>query len=691
MASSTVSQIDLEDIVSRAWRLFDPPGTSWQIDVLSPAHPAEQSRWNRWRQIVGADNSDALLKRLAWVGLDVTQANRLIGARKGIRGARLPVWAGIFLESCQAARDIAAGSLPADIVFAAGQSQPYHEILAPFVMIAARRLRAQAATDIHRLTGPGEISLIRSLFVSLGQIGWRALATEFNQWRLHRDASLSAAIDSSTNPAYREFIHEMSTDNFVPFFQRHAVLARLLCKCVELWSDAATEFLSRLNADWADLQRHFCLSPLATGACDLTFQLADPHDGGRSVIVVGFGSETAAIVYKPRDLTVEVAYAKIVEWINRHCDLPRLQTLKVLIRPGYGWIEFARQAPCTQPEEVNRYFKRTGMLLALLHVLGGTDVHSDNLVAAGEQPIIVDLETLLTPRAHLTEPLPRRDDESPHAAIHQRLRDSVLRTGLLSFWQIGPQRQLYNLGALGEDESITVGSDRRIVAAKQTVESIWNEPTVSARNSHHGVWLDGRRQAAREFLSEIIGGFEALSQFLMDRRAELLSPGGPISALERVPLRYLVRATTVYASLRERLFHPNHLGCGVERSLEIDVLAEALLRSNLSSLNCGLLLQNEIEAFEQLDVPRFAVDSSGKDLKLPSGETLVGFFAESGLDEARRRLECLDAADCQFQVAVIRSTYQNRFRTPARPRIPGGAAPIQTTDVVAGRQRLDRA
>jgi|SRR5215510_15999712 hypothetical protein len=37
------------------------------------------------------------------------------------------------------------------------------------------------------------------------------------------------------------------------------------------------------------------------------------------------------------------------------------------------------------------------MLLCIVYALCGTDFHSENMIASGDQPVLVDLETLLTP------------------------------------------------------------------------------------------------------------------------------------------------------------------------------------------------------------------------------------------------------------------------------------------------------
>ena len=46
---------------------------------------------------------------------------------------------------------------------------------------------------------------------------------------------------------------------------------------------------------------------------------------------------------------------------------------------------------------MRRFYHRQGALLALLYVLDGTDMHYENLIAVGEQPVLVDVETLFHP------------------------------------------------------------------------------------------------------------------------------------------------------------------------------------------------------------------------------------------------------------------------------------------------------
>ena len=52
-----------------------------------------------------------------------------------------------------------------------------------------------------------------------------------------------------------------------------------------------------------------------------------------------------------------------------------------------------------------RFFRRAGAWLALFHCFAASDMHQENMIAAGDHPVPIDLETILqaTAEEHKTE------------------------------------------------------------------------------------------------------------------------------------------------------------------------------------------------------------------------------------------------------------------------------------------------
>jgi len=132
------------------------------------------------------------------------------------------------------------------------------------------------------------------------------------------------------------------------------------------------------------------------------------------------------LVYKPRGLGVDVHFLGLVEWFNGRGSHPPLRVARAIDRGSYGWQEFISAEPCRSEEEVHRFYQRQGAFIALLYVMQATDFHSENLIAAGENPVLVDLESLLTPKPELFP-----DHGEAIRGIGETFGSSVLRAGLL--------------------------------------------------------------------------------------------------------------------------------------------------------------------------------------------------------------------------------------------------------------------
>jgi lantibiotic modifying enzyme len=121
--------------------------------------------------------------------------------------------------------------------------------------------------------------------------------------------------------------------------------------------------------------------------------LGDRHRGGRAVLLVRFSSGFET-VYKPRPISVEKHFAEFLAWINKHSDLPSLKVLHVLDQTRYGWVEYVRHKYCDTRSQIERFYRRQGAYLAILYCLAAVDLHSENVIAAGEHPVLIDLESL---------------------------------------------------------------------------------------------------------------------------------------------------------------------------------------------------------------------------------------------------------------------------------------------------------
>ena len=152
------------------------------------------------------------------------------------------------------------------------------------------------------------------------------------------------------------------------------MLARYLATRLSQWVDAAREFLLRLEADQAELEKRFNQGQPLGPVVKLDPGLSDRHRAGRTALRAHFAAGVR-LIYKPKMIAAEAAYWNLLGWINRNADLPPFRTLQVLDGGAYGWVEEIKPRPCQDQREVETFYYRAGMLVCLIYALEGTDCH----------------------------------------------------------------------------------------------------------------------------------------------------------------------------------------------------------------------------------------------------------------------------------------------------------------------------
>src|SRR5207344_2189252 len=120
-------------------------------------------------------------------------------------------------------------------------------------------------------------------------------------------------------------------------------------------------------------------------------------------------------------------------------------------RDGYGWAGHVEPGPCADAAGLARFYRRQGAHLALLYPLQGTDIHFENVIACGDEPVLIDVETLFHP---LTAPPPPAGSDPAAAALDS----SVFRTSLLPRFVLGDDAAL-DVSGLGGDHGAALPTD----------------------------------------------------------------------------------------------------------------------------------------------------------------------------------------------------------------------------------------
>jgi len=686
-----LSQQDLLDIVARAATIEERLDKGFLPSDAQANEVVVKTRLATWCQTVAKGDWEQFRRRLAWDSLDEDMVRRVLGVVRVPEGTLLPAWVETLREAVRLAASLPvdeAGASQADAgrlpFLAATAPFPFEELLVPFVLLAGQRCAAQAGDASHLLCDEAHVALQRSLLQNLTTYAAQALYLEFSIER-HRaqsplDRLLATADEQDQRTLYQAFIEQMLQGGLVNFFREYTVLARLLATITDLWVEATVEFLQRLVADWPDMQQLFGGEIELGRVMGVAPSLSDPHRGRRRVIALTFTSGHK-LVYKPKDLGTEEAYNRLLAWCNERGGPLPLQVLKVLNRSSHGWIEFVQHDSCRNREEVQRYYQRAGMLLCLIYALEGTDCHSENLIASGEHPVLVDLETLLHHR-------PRREEEGEGAGAQllafEQLAHSVLRTGLLPNWQVTHEgRAAYDISGLGgsseQEREIRAPQWTHINTDRMTLED------APVQMQGHGPLLDGVPLRLTEHSVDVIAGFQGMYRFLLAQRVALLAADSPLHELAGQQVRFVYRATHIYGTLMQQLLHPRYLRDGIERNIHLELLGRAVLplegplRDQGERTRWWSVFAAERQAMLQGDVPFFTARANSRALLVAPGQHIEVCFEEPSFDLVVTRLQSLDEADLERQMALIHGAlYAHVARAEAR--MPG----VHSAEVDAG-------
>ncbi|MFJ8294555.1 type 2 lanthipeptide synthetase LanM family protein [Streptomyces sp. NPDC094447] len=524
-------------------------------------------------------------------------------------------------------------------------------VLRPFTRCAGDRLErrlSRGARERVDLTAVRD-DLERRLDGRLARAAARTLVLE-----LHEARGAGRLAGEDPRARFRDFLaRTASRRGLSDLLAGRPVLARILGRTAIDAADAVAEALERLADDRALLTA----SGLLAGSGDpgplvgVEPGAGDGHRGGRSVMLLRFADGTR-LVYKPRPLAVHRRFNALVDRFNALPGTADLRTLRLLDRGAYGWVEFVAARPCDSAAEIETFYRRQGALLALLHLLDGTDLHHENLIAAGAHPVLVDVETLFHP------PLPGSATADPAA---RALHDSVYRVGLLPQLLLGDHSAL-DVSAVGGGRAgvspveradfADAGTDRmRLVRRAGTFGESANLPRVA----------DGGPVDPGAHVDSLCAGFRAAYTAVGAARDALLRPGGPLRAFAEDEVRVVLRPTWVYTLLLDESTHPDLLKDADARQRVL----ETLRTEQFGPLLPSRVVDEEIAQLWSGDVPLFTARPGRAGLRGTPGRPPVDRTEPPGIDRVAARLGALDTVDRQDQEWIVRAAMATTSRVPA--------------------------
>ncbi|MBE9224926.1 type 2 lantipeptide synthetase LanM family protein [Phormidium sp. LEGE 05292] len=685
-----IAKSDLAKIVAQASSLSERFSVeSFAVNDTDTQESQHHPRLDRWCQVVAQGNWEKFAKRLIWDDLNLKQADKIVRALPPIDPEVLPTWAETLHEIIQAAwlfandpekrAEIFACDLKDRHNFASedeynypainqidrlpldpGIKLPFKEVLLPAISVARQKLlnslNYPTSLPLELLSHSAYFTLERNLLNQLLNLSGKTLEYEFARSRPLGQNLLNLLRQSTGDRAqikvqYDAFIHKLLQDGMLSFFQNYPVLGRLIATAIDFWVEATAKFLHRLQTNLNDIQQVFQPENNSFYKLGKIIKikpaLSDPHNSGDSVIAFTFQSGLQ-LVYKPKGLGAEVAYTQFLEWCNQQGIALPFKVLKVCDYQTHGWVEYVEHLPCEDEAAAQRFYQRAGMLLCLLYALRVVDCHRENLIAHGEHLVLIDMETIMHQEAN---PLTQLQEETEaETTVNFHFADSVLRTGLLPRWEFGKNKRLaYDTSALGSIEAQVTAPPEEQGETKDLQFSI--PPNIPILNNFP--------LSPNDYLSEIITGFEQMYQFLIEKREILLAPDTPLLLMKNQRVRFIFRATKIYWTILQKTFAPQFLRDGIDRSIELDILARAFLVANQKP-NAWSIFHAELKAMEQMDIPYFAAYPDSQDLTIGLEQPIEQYFKKSSYHEVISQLQNLNETNLAQQIEIIKGSFYAR-------------------------------
>nr|WP_083466048.1 type 2 lanthipeptide synthetase LanM family protein [Kibdelosporangium sp. MJ126-NF4]CEL12789.1 Lanthionine biosynthesis protein LanM [Kibdelosporangium sp. MJ126-NF4]CTQ98475.1 Lanthionine biosynthesis protein LanM [Kibdelosporangium sp. MJ126-NF4] len=572
--------------------------------------------------------------RLAEAGFDGTNVPGLFAEAPASIAARIarPDWADVVERAVHTAEPLSS-----DKPGYCDWQDAFAIVLRPFVVEASGRVAAEVTTALAERRSLAE-QFATDLGRGLAELAARTLVHEMREAR-------SRLVGDNSGERFADFVRRTADpDGLAAFLGKYPVLARLLGQASRYAADARIELLGRFAEDRAEIVEQLLrgIDPGLLTTVDGGF--GDIHQRGRSVALLSFANGER-VVYKPRDLRPHVWFSAAVGWLNRTVHQLGLRTAAVVAKPGYGWVEYMTARPLGDLAEADLFYRRQGALLALLHATSASDIHYQNLIACGDQPVLVDTETLLQPV--LSGPEGQAADPAAQA-----LATSVCRTALLPMIVVGEHGAVDMSGLGGDRGTVSPGS-----------KAVWESPaTDRMRLAHEPQQLTGAANRPRvgdrdldpcDYETALIRGFRLGYDAVMLHRAELT---GLVADSAGMDVRVLVRPTHGYLTL-------------LAASCEPDLLRDALDRDRLFDLlwteSAGYPLRRKLSRHELVDlwagdVPLFTARPDRRDLWTSDRLREPDVLGETVLDQVRTKIDGHSEADRRDQEWIISATLATR-------------------------------
>ena len=441
------------------------------------------------------------------------------------------------------------------------------------------------------------------------------------------------------NILIKEYLKEFkNVETIIKFYEKYpVVLRRIIVKTNEL-IDNYILLIDRIEQDFIEIEK--ILDDKIIKLTDINSDQGDTHEGGQFVIKLTFNC--GDIIYKPRNLMIQKKFYDFIEELSDKdegiLDMPKLKTS---YHEKYTWDGFVEYKDCEKIEEVSRYYVRFGQMCAYVYLLRGNDIHYENIIASGEYPIIIDVETLFQ---NLSDSVQYQEDAA--SIVYKECIDSVGGTAMIPIMAFskGNGEKGIDISALGGKGCELPNKYLQLVDA--TNDGIhFEEKNVMINDALNLPRYKSKIVDFHNYINEIIMGFKKVMEYVEKNKKEVIEKIS--KSFANVEIRHLMRATQNYAKMLDFSSHPNY-------SEDIAMLEKLMINVWAYPYKNKKIIKYEIADLIFGDIPIFFGKINSTSIFSSNRNIIEGYFEKTPFEKVKERIDKLSIREIQKQISQMK-------------------------------------
>jgi type 2 lantibiotic biosynthesis protein LanM len=448
------------------------------------------------------------------------------------------------------------------------------------------------------------------LLIELDQHILPSIAFEINKAKLK-----GQLIGKTAEERYKSFFvdEKKFTSNAQIFLKKYPFLIELLDELIEQTYCSLFEFVQRFHRDFSEICKKFNLSSNIKIKNISPLFGADRHCKKQGVLIT---FETGKkIIYKPVDLSPEILYFEFIQFLSLQYPYDQ-KCPNVLPMLNYGWIEYIDYIPCQNKLEVELFYKRFGVLLAIADALNYTDGHHENLIASGPYPILIDCETLF------------QNYEIP--VISQK---NILSTQLI---QKNVKKSTPIYSALQASSELKIECLQTHALNDRTDEILIRYRGIRSSKCHHRPTLYNAECCPVEHKNQIVEGYRFAYHYISSNINMILNHDSWWTNITLAKSRIVIRETMTYLYLIRKIQQPQRM---TSKEKARKFLSKKLSSTPYSDYEIDDLLSLNIPYFYQIPGKRHLYDGRGYEYKNVFSKTAIEILRDLFLERSETKLD----------------------------------------------------